>query len=244
MSEVAGRVFDLLEQVVIADHPLGLIDLATKASLDKSTASRMLRFLTERQLVIRSEETQRYDVGPALLTLAASAMKRSHLHVVAQAHLVGLRDSTGETVSLHLRIGNERVCMYGVESTKDIRSAITPGERRPLFLGASGKAILAYVSPTDVQKVMRLAKAAAVDVAALSAELRKIRQQQGLCAISTRIPGLGALAVPLFDPGGVIGSMTIAGPVERWTMKRMRVFLDEARLASRRISLALGGSVP
>lgn len=244
MSEVAGRVFDLLEQVVIADQPLGLIDLATKASLDKSTASRMLHFLTERQLVVRSAETQRYDVGPALLTLAASAMKRSPLHVVAQAHLVELRDSTGETVSLHLRIGNERICIYGVESTQDIRSAITPGERRPLFLGASGKAILAYISPTDVQKIMRLAKAADVDVAALSAELRTIRQQQGLCAISTRIRGLGALAVPLFDVSGVIGSMTIAGPVERWTMKRMRVFLDEARLAASRISVALGGSVP
>lgn len=244
MSEVAGRVFDLLDEAITAGQPLGMLELAARAGVDKSTASRLLRFLVERKLLARSAQTQRYDVGPAFLTLAAAAMKRSQLNVVAQRHLESLRDETGETVCLHLRVGADRICMYGVESPQDIRSAITPSERRPLYQGASGKAILAYLGEGDLRPVLRQARAAGVDVKVLERELAAVRQQQSRCEISSRVPGLAALAVPLFDAGGVIASMTISGPVARWGFKRMRSSVGAARAASRAISLALGGAVP
>ncbi len=243
MSEVAGRVLDLLDQAITADEPMGMLELAANAGVDKSTASRMLRFLVERQLLVRSPETQRYDVGPAFLMLAAAAMKRSQLNVAAQRHLEALRDETGETVCLHLRMGADRICMYGVESRQDIRSAITPSERRPLYQGASGKAILAYLTEADRRPVLRQAKTAGVDVKSLERELATVSKQHFRCEISSRVAGLAALAVPVFDAGGVIASITISGPVGRWGLKRMRSFAGLASTASGDISLALGGVV-
>ena len=221
-----------------------MLDLAARSGLDKSTASRMLRFLVERQYLVRSPDTQRYDVGPVFLSLAASAMKQSQLNVVAHRHLESLRDETGETACLHLRVGTERICMYGVESAQDIRSAITPSERRPLYQGASGKAILAFLAEDAIRPVLRQARGAGVDVPALARELEGVRRQNASCEVSSRVPGLAALAVPVFGAQGVVASITISGPVARWGLKRMRSFAGVAAEASRAISLALGGAIP
>ena len=127
MSEVAGRAFDLLELVASSKSPMGLMALAASSGIDKTTASRLLRFLEARRLVLRDDATQRYHVGPALMILAATAMSRSDLLAAARPHFALLREMTGETVSVHLRVDLERVCLGGLESEEAVRSAVTSG---------------------------------------------------------------------------------------------------------------------
>lgn len=244
MSEVAGRVLDLLERVVVAEQPLGLMELAAATGLDKTTASRMLRFLVGRELVVRDPATQRYRVGPAFVMLSAAALGRSDIRIAAEPYLVALRDAAGETVGLHFRAGLDRVCIYGVESAQDVRTAITSGERRPLYAGASGKAMLAFLPPEELEAALQAAEKAGGDRTRLMAEIAAIRDAVGVYALSDRIAGLSAVSVPLFGAGGVAGSLTISGPAQRWTMERMRGFLPELRSAARQISHTLGGAMP
>ena len=113
---------------------------------------------------------------------------------------------------------------------------------------ANGKAAIDYAfhlivsdpSPT----VLRQARGAGVDVPALARELEGVRRQNASCEVSSRVPGLAALAVPVFGAQGVVASITISGPVARWGLKRMRSFAGVAAEASRAISLALGGAIP
>lgn len=243
MSEVAGRALDLLERVAAAKEPLGLMALAASCGIDKTTASRLLRFLEERGMVLRDPATQRYQVGPALMILAATTMGRSDLLVASRPHFPLLREMTGETVTVHLRVGLERVCLGGLESERQIRSAVTSGERRELFRGASGKTIMAYLPEPDLARALETASQEGCDPEALMAELREIRMRGGKSGASDRIAGLSAISVPIFGVGAVIGALTVSGPSHRWSDDQMTQFFPHLMQVAGQISAALGSPI-
>src|SRR3954463_2061196 len=164
MSRTAARTLDLMEHVARAPAPAGLIELADASGLDKSTAARLLAFLAERELVTRDSGTRRYAAGPALLGLGAAALRRSDLRVGARPYLERLRDATGETVTLHVRVADDFVCVDGVESPFPIRRAMPLGETLPLHLGSTGKAILAFLPSEEIGRQLEVAAAAGADV--------------------------------------------------------------------------------
>ena len=146
MSRTASRTLTLLEHVARAPAPAGLIELATDSGIDKSTAARLLAFLEERELVVRDPVTRRYAPGPALLALGAAALRRSDLRADARPYLERLRAATGETVTLHVRVRDAFVCIDGLEGPSPIRRAVPLGESIPLYVGSTGKAILAFLA--------------------------------------------------------------------------------------------------
>ena len=222
MSQTAARTLDLLEQVARAPGPAGLIELAGDTGIDKSTAARLLAFLAEREFVVRDAATRRYAPGPALLALGAAALRRSDLRAGARPYLERLRAATGETVTLHVRVADAFACIDGLEGTSPIRRAVPLGETIPLHVGSTGKAILAFLPPAEIEGQLGAAAAAGADVATLRSELAAVRIQRFRAAVGDRVPEVGAIAAPLFDGATAYGAVSISGPAERWDLRRMR----------------------
>jgi IclR family transcriptional regulator, KDG regulon repressor len=147
MTTSAARAFDILDEVVGRSEPAGLMELAAATGLDKSTASRLLALLCDRGLVARDPATRRYEPGPSLLLLGTRVLDGSMLRATAHSHMQRLRDLSGETVTLQLRVGLQRVCIDGVESLQLVRRVIHIGEANPLYIGVSGKVITAFLQP-------------------------------------------------------------------------------------------------
>ena len=247
MSQTAERAFQVVEHVARAPAPCGLAEVASASGLDKSTAARMLAYLERRTLVQRDLDTKRYSVGPGLVSLAAVVIGGSGLPTAAQPHLEQLRDESGETLSLHVRSGHERVCVAGAESPAVLRRVLTIGEPVPLWSGPTGKTILAFLPDGDQAEVLALARAQLGDDAAADAlrqALRALARRGHVIAIGDRTPGVGAVSVPVYGPGGVIGAVTAAGPAQRWTGGSMRAFVPRLSQAAREISAKLGGTGP
>jgi DNA-binding IclR family transcriptional regulator len=240
MSTSAGRTLDLLSLVATSDRPLGLMNLVEMSGMDKSTTSRLLNFLVNRGYLMRDPLTKRYEVGAALVAFAAAALNRSELRTTAD-HLLRLCTLTGETTSLHLRVGTERICIDGAESPQPVRRVLSIGERVPLYLSPTGKVILAFLAPADAQPALAAARAAGIDMPALEATLARIRTERYMAAIGDRTPGVAAVSVPLSDRNGnPVASLTIAGPGDRWTMARMLEFLPQLKAAAALISPRFG----
>lgn len=55
-----------------------------------------------------------------------------------------LRDRLGETVSIYVRDGSERVRIQAVQSNQPVRRVAPVGARLPLYAGASSKVLIAY----------------------------------------------------------------------------------------------------
>jgi DNA-binding IclR family transcriptional regulator len=241
MSQAAGRTIDLLEAIASSSRPLRLMELVASTGVDKSTATRLLRFLQERTLIRRDPDTKCYAVGPGLLSLSAIAMRSSDLPELAGPQLTALRDDTGETASLHLRVGRQRVCVAGAESRQDVRRVLSLGESVPLCVGPSGKVMLAFLPEPEIRLLTKAAVCGDPDV--LRAQLEDIRRRGSMSVIGDRTMGVGAISVPIFRGQTPVASLTVAGPGSRWNLKAMKVIEPRMISAAARLSAALASSV-
>ncbi|HKE81915.1 MAG TPA: IclR family transcriptional regulator [Solirubrobacteraceae bacterium] len=241
MSQTAARTLDLLELIAGSSRPLKLMELAGATGIDKSTTARLLGFLEERTLIQRQPATKGYGVGPGLLSLSAAAMRTSDLPSLAGPHLQSLRDETGETASLHLRVGRRRVCVAGAESRHELCRVLSLGESLPLCVGPSGKVMLAFLPDSEIRPL--ITPAAGRNRDALLRELESIRARGAMAVIGDRTPGVGALSVPLFRAGTPVASISVAGPADRWDLDAMGRAEPRVRAVAERLSAALGSGL-
>ena len=62
--------------------------------------------------------------------------------------------ASNETVSLYIRMGDQRVCIEEFESGQEIRDSQTVGLTAPLHVGAPGKALLAFLPPGELEALL------------------------------------------------------------------------------------------
>lgn len=245
MSQSAERALQILQIVGRSPEPLTLLEVAQRARLDKSTAARLLAVLENGEFLQRDRATRAYSAGPLLMSLGAAAMARLDVTRLARPELERLRDSTGETTSLHLRIGTSRLCVDGAESRHALRRGVPPlGETLPLFVGPSGKAIVAFLPGDEQARILSEASLAGANAEALSMMLAALRHRGYIAVIGDRTPGIGAISAPLFDYRGVLASLTVAGPSERWGLSEMAAHADDVISTAMRLSALMGGIWP
>lgn len=240
MSQVVDRAFDLLQAVVGAPGPVTLTEVVGKTGIDKSTAQRLLTHFVERGFLARDPADRRYDIGPAMFGMAAAVSARSNIRRLAAPHLTELRDLTGETSSLHLLVGDRRVCIDGAESTHAVRRIVPLGESISLHAGPSGKVILAYLNAAERERIYQAAGCGAAERQALEGTVAHIRTSGVLHTESDRTAGIRAVSSPIFDSRGVIASITVAGPTDRWERPAAEAVEAAVRNAAQAISSKLG----
>ena len=113
-------------------------DISTRLQLSKSTVHRLLKSLEMSGLVIQDPLTRRYYLGPLVLEFASRPLvAHQNLSICAFDEMRHLRDLTGETVLLHIRIGLERICIEELQSFENIKYAAGKGSVAPLYTGAA-----------------------------------------------------------------------------------------------------------
>ncbi|HWN31742.1 MAG TPA: IclR family transcriptional regulator [Pseudonocardia sp.] len=237
-AETARRALRLIEAVVTAGKPVGLVELAGDTGLSKSTCYRLLRVLQD-ELYLDRAESGGYRVGSRLVGVAAAVLPQADRYAAARPALRELAATTGETATLHVRSGARAVLVLGVESADQVlRRAATVGESTPLTSGCSGRAILATLRPGAAQPIIDRAE----DPAVLRVALDEIRRAGYALSYGANHPGVHGMAAPVrssFErPGGsAVGpaggpaggpalSVAVSGPAARWTEGRMRTFAD------------------
>jgi DNA-binding IclR family transcriptional regulator len=240
VAQVVDRALDLLLAVVGGSGPVTLMEAVGQTGIDKSTAQRLLTSLVERGFLARDENTRRYDVGPAMFGMAAAVSARSNLRRLAAPHLAELRDTTGETSSLHLLVADRRVCVDGAESSHPVRRVVPLGESIPVQVGPSGKVLLAHLDPAERERVYATAGIAEADREKLEHVIAQVRLDGFLHTEGDRTTGVRAISAPIFDGHGVVASITVAGPSQRWSVASARGVEQAVRDAAVAISGKLG----
>ena len=233
------RALDVLECFSQSESALSLSVVAERVGLTLPTTHRLLKALVARRFLVVNPETKEYNLGPSLTRLATLITQNDNILAVAVPVLQQLRDVTGETVSFHRLFNDERVCVAEFVSPHPIRMESGIGRAYPLPVGASGKALLAWLPPLQRQRILssalpRITANSIVDQAVLEAELEVIREQGYALSVGEVVVGASALAVPIFGPTqSVIGAINVTGPTDRWTkdemLKRALTVVEAAR---------------
>jgi IclR family acetate operon transcriptional repressor len=240
MSRTVARALDILETVIAAPGPVALMEIVEATGIDKSTAQRILTFLVDRESLNRDPATKRFGIGPRSFAIAASVGARNDIRLVAAPHLREMQERTGESVSLHMRVGTRRVCVDGRESDQPVRRVIPLGESLPIHLGPSGKVILAHVTDEECEAALAGVKLTSAQKRALAADLTRVREGGYLHTEGDRTAGIRAVSAPIFDAAGVTGSVTVAGPSGRWSADNAEAQAPSIIAAARTISTKLG----
>jgi DNA-binding IclR family transcriptional regulator len=173
------RAATLLEAVADSPRPRTAPELAEACGLHRSTAWRILATLEEAGLVDRDPATNRYSIGPAVARLAANAAES--LPRMARPHLEELSRRTGETVSLAVPRRLQLVYVDQVQAPH-VMAADWLGRAVPLHATSTGKALLAFLAPEELeaaltQSLQPFTDVTITDPAELRAELERTRRR-------------------------------------------------------------------
>lgn len=217
---------------------LSLTEIAVQVNLHKSTVHRLLASLEGKGFLMRDPETEKYRLGFRLWELSVHLSSGDDLGVLLLPEMERLRDIIGETVSLYVRDGLERVRIEAVQSNHAIRRVAPVGARMPLFVGASSKVLTAYADEAVQAQVLQEAeRSMGFDRQSYLQQLRDTRTQGFATSVEEREPGAAAIAAPVLSRGGkLVAAIAVSGPSNRLTptvmMEHAPILVESARRMS------------
>jgi DNA-binding IclR family transcriptional regulator len=212
MSSSAKRALRILETVGAAENPAGVSEVARALSLSPGTVFRSLDALGKAGLVTRYQASARYVLGPAAERLRHSLIACFRMRDVCLPYLRQLASVSGETTSLHVRLGWYGVRIASVPGTGEVTNSPPLGEAHPLGDRYSGEAILAFLSENDIAHYRVWAAKHGVRWSEKQRELGAIRSQ-GFAAGETGFGDGMAVALPVRDGDAALAGIAIEGPV-------------------------------
>ena len=211
--ERALAIFDAFD----AQHQsLSLQEIGERIGMPKATTFRLVNTLQSKGFLVRLDD-QRYCLAPKMLRLAGLVKSTLGIREAARPTMAELCRATGETVTLNIRSGMERICIDVMDTPSPLMTIVRPGEHVSLLRGATARLLLAYAREAEIKDIIaRTAKSEGVDVTELRASLAEIRRRGYACTSGQRITGVTAIAVPIFDISDEVHySLAITGPSVR-----------------------------
>lgn len=198
-----------------------LTELAGEAGVSLSTASRLLATLKMADYLDQDEDGK-FTPGPELTALLYAGDRWSSIRQLANEATTALRDELDETTAFFVRSGNDRVCIEAAESRRQVRRVCPPGERGPIYLGAAGKALIAFSNaefaylglPAGADK-FTTESGSVRTLEALRAECEEIRADGIAYSGRESTAESWAVAAPLYDGPRLLGVLTVIVPMTR-----------------------------
>lgn len=218
--ERATELLHLFSETDSAD--LGVTEIAKQLDLSKAVVHRLLTSLRGREFVVLDEVTRRYRLGTGSLLLGLAALERLDVRGLARPAIEALSEQTGETATLSIRSGNQRIYVDQCTPAREVKMTVRIGNPWPLHAGASSKAFLAFLPPDQIDEYLandldKVTDATVVDPADVRRDLEATRTRGYAASFSERLAGAASVAAPIFDHGGdVVGVMSVCGPRERF----------------------------
>ncbi len=193
----------------VAGEPASLAELVQRTGLPRATAHRLAVALEGHRLVRRLPDGS-WAPGAALAELGRGGTDLAdRLAGAADRHLVTLRDASGESAQFYVREGAARVCVAAAERLTGLRDTVPVGARLPMTAGSAAHALLAFAPADEVTPLLPASSFTA-------RTLLDVRRRGWAHSVAEREPGVASLSAPVRDgAGGVLGAVSVSGPVER-----------------------------
>lgn len=243
------RALKILELLSGIPGGCGASEAAGRLRIPKNTAFRILSTLADHGYLSKDEEGKLYRLDRKLLNLGYAAIDESSLVEKSMDVLRTLRDMTGESAFLAVRLGDQGVVVEQVPGLHPVKVMLQIGHRFPMHTSAPGKALMAYLPEDELDSLLkkisyaRYTSRTITCASAMRRELRRIRRTGYALDRAEEIEGLHCVGAAVLDQRGRplaaiwIGGMASALP--RSDFKRLGAMVrDAAAQISRRFGNA------
>lgn len=219
--DAVGRALAILKAFGAERTAMTLTEIADATDLYKSTVLRLAASLEADGFLVRGPD-RLFRPGPELWRLGALYQRGLDLGEVIRPALRRLVEATGETASFYVADGDERICLYRVNSPRSVRHHLEEGQRLPIDRGAAGRVLTAYRESSDPAG-------------------KKIRDRGFYVSIGERDPEVAAAAVPLVDVHGKLrGALSLSAIRTRFGADARKTAVDALKSEAK----ALVGLLP
>lgn len=217
-----------------------LSEVADDLELPVSTSHIHLTTLVENGYVVKDDGE--YRCSFRFLQTGGEMRDRMTLYQAAKPEVDDLREQSGEHANVTVEENGYAVQLYKSESPESIDDNASLGRHLYLHSTATGKAVLSQLSEEEVDAVIEkrgLPEQTANTIterAALLEELATIRDQGYSINRGEHFPGVCAIGTAIESkPDGVIGAISISGPLSRMEPERIEDELAPALLKKKNI---------
>ena len=225
-----GRYVRILETIATSRTGLTLTEVVQALGLQPGTAHRLIRGLSDLDLLRRPAGSKRYTIGPRLLNLLHATMDTASCSALAQPILDRLVSEFGETAHLARLSRDFAESVVMKQPIGSDRAFVQPGRQLPLHAAASGKAILAFQDEDFIAQYLarprrRYTERTKVDGAEIRHELEQIREE-GMAVCDNELDsGVLSFGHPIRIRGGyTLYSIGITGFADRFQrVERARI---------------------
>ncbi|WP_173922269.1 IclR family transcriptional regulator C-terminal domain-containing protein [Agromyces sp. Marseille-P2726] len=218
-----------------ADHAeQTLSEVSRRAGMPRAAARRFLRTLEALGYVRATDGTAgsaagvRFTLTPRVLELGFSYLSALSLPEIVQPHLERLSREVDESVSAAVLDGTDIVYIARVPTRRIMSVRITIGTRFPAHATSMGRVLLAAMPESEAIAMLEASDLSALtartmtDVAAMSAELRRVREQGWAMVDGELEPGLRSVAAPVHGrDGAVVAAVNVSTSATRDTVEHV-----------------------
>ena len=209
--EVGGQLLQVLART---GRRMPLKDLAAAAGMAAAKAHPYLVSLGKLGLVEQDGASGHYGLGQLSLQLGLIGLQRADPLRLAIAQLPTLAQALGHTVAVSVWGDRGPTVVRVEEAPSAVYVAMRLGSTASVRHTATGKVFAAFGAPELIAAALAAeGEAKALRNAAFAAELNAVRQQHLSSAVGELVPGISALAAPVFDGfGALVLCLSTIGP--------------------------------
>ena len=225
--------------------------LCRATGIPKTTVHRILLTLEDGGYIIQEKTRGEYSLSYKLFSLGSKAVSHDNIVDMARPYCRSLLEAVDETVNLCVVSGIEMLVIDKQVTSQTLRQDSIVGSSFPLFYSASGKVMLAFLSPEEAEKkldtIKRQTKGGIPEgvFKKLRQELEEVRATGLAFDYEEVFPGVRCVASPIFDfQNTIAATVSISTPTVRLTQESAAKIEQELLIASEKISVRLGASWP
>ena len=248
--EVGGQLL-----LALAQHgsPMPLKDLARDAGMVPAKAHPYLVSFNKLGLIVQDEVSGHYGLGPLAMQLGLISLQQFDPVRLATPLLADLAKQLGHTVALEVW-GNRGPTIVRIEESPNlVHVTMRHGTVMSLRNTASGRLFAAYLPEETVlaaleeehayeQRQAPSAETLPVTMDATFCKLLEAVRHNGISdAMNLVVPGVSALAAPVFDESGqLVLSLTAIGPSAQFDVSLSGVIATTLKALGKDLSQRLG----
>lgn len=225
----------------ISAHSEGVTRQEIRAALGftNNLVFRLTRALVAHGYVELQEPGRRYVLTRQLLKIAQPKRDERSLVQLSYEPMRWLRDATGESAHVGIRVGNDCLVLDRVIGSQAYKCYVEAGTIGPLHAGAPGKVMLAWLPPRELEATLdaypfkSLTPHTITSRKTFAAHLQMVRQRGWAMDLGETMEGHHCLGAPILDANQLpVASIWITAISRRLTEQ------DAERLAPKVIQAA------
>lgn len=248
-NRTVNRALRLLRIIGEASAPVPFTMAARQLGTGKAVTHRLVSSLVESGLVER-DPIRGYRLGSAIVRLAWRYLSSLDVVRVARPSLRHLLDICDETVALHVRQGDDRVCVAQVDCSHPIRRIWQLGEPIPITFGGVGRALLSREADIEIASLLVRYGLPTSPMPGWGTdrywtELRLGQERGYFISDQERFLGVVGVSFPVIGPTEtVVAAVSATGPSTRFTVERIDELLPELLGVIHSLEVRLGRMWP